>query len=95
MFVVLCPCCVCMLEFLHFVLFVFRSICILLHLYLVTFVFWKFVFCSFVFCRVCISYFFAFCHVGILALYFALFVLWNICILSRILRGRAVFLGVE
>ena len=47
----------CILVFLHFVLFVFCSICILLQLYFVTFVFWQFVFCPFVFCRICILYF--------------------------------------
>ena len=44
----------CIIVFLQFLLFVFCSICIWLHLYFVTFVFWQLVFCSVVFCRVCI-----------------------------------------
>ena len=80
---------VCILVFLHFVLFAFCSICILLHLYFgkLYFVLVRFVFWQFVICRACVSYFFAFCHVifcfvCILVLYFVLFVLWNTCILT-------------
>ena len=79
----------CILVFLHFVLFVFCSICILLQLYFVTFIFWQFVFCPFIFCCVCILEFlyfdiFAFCHVCILfRLYFGV-VFCSVYILSWI-----------
>ena len=76
----------CILVFLHFVLFVFCSICpicILLHLYFVTFVFWQFVFCSFVFCRVCILEFLYFVLLYfvtfgciLFCLYYGIFVFW-------------------
>ena len=71
----------CILEFLQFVLFVFCSICILLHLYFVTFVFLQFVFCSFVFCRVCIL---EFCHVCILfCLHFGV-VFCSVCVMEHL-----------
>ena len=59
--------------------FAFCSICILFHLYFVSFAFRH--------CRVCILEFlhfvmFVFWFVCILALYFVLFELWNICILT-------------
>ena len=59
-----------------------KLICILLHLYFVTFVFWQFVFCSFVFCRVCILEFLYF-----VLLYFVSFG----CILFCLYYGTFVF----
>ena len=89
---VFCPfvfCLVCILEFLHFVLFVFCSICVLFHLYFVAFVFCYIcilAICILFFCILLCLYFgtFVFCPVVFcyFLLYFALFVLWNICILT-------------
>ena len=74
----------CILSCLYFGIFayVFCSICILLHLFFVTFVFWQFVFCSFVFCRVCILEFLYF-----VLLYFVSFG----CILFCLYYGTFVF----
>ena len=67
-------------------LFVFCSICILLQLYFVTFVFWQFVFCDFVFCRFCIL---EFCI--LFYWYFVPFVFCCICILLHSYFGNLFF----
>ena len=79
------------MVFLHFVLFVFCSICIMLHLYFVTFVFWQFLFCPFLFSCVCILKFwyfvpFVFCYTCILlhlCLYFGI-VFCSVCIMEHL-----------
>ena len=97
----------CILIFLHFVLFIFCCICILLHLffgnlyfvplYFVLLVFWNFciLFC-FVFCSICISCICILLHLYFgnlyfVLLYFILFVFWNFCILSCSILFRLYF----
>ena len=87
--VVFCP--TCIWSSLYVGIFAFCSICILFHLYFAAFVFCYFcilAICILFFCILSCLYFgiFVFCHVVFcfVWLYFVLFVLWNICILSRI-----------
>ena len=89
---VFCQICIlsfCILSYLYFGIFPFCSICTLFHLYFVAFVFSYIcilAICILFFCILSCLYFgiFVFCPVVFcfVWLYFVLFVLWNICILT-------------